>query len=146
MWHGVKKIKIEQGSDANKMLVRKLAINFFKHGKLVTTVKKAKVLKSTIEKLVERTKSQSEANKNVLLGVLDNWRFVQSVFKNVGPALKDKVGGYVRIVRLGSRQSDGAVMSRLEWAYPVVFEEKKETPKTPEKTKKVKVSAKKNKV
>ena len=35
-------------------------------------------------------------------------------------ALKDKVGGYVRIVRLGMRHSDGSEMARLEWAYPVV--------------------------
>lgn len=137
MWHGVKKIKIDQGRDANRMLLKKLAVNFFRHGKLVTTIGRARVLKSTIESLVEKAKVISQANQNVLLATLRDWSLVQMVFKNVGTALKDKVGGYVRLVRLGARGADGAEMARVEWAYPVVMESEVKKPIVPvEKVKK----------
>ncbi len=128
MRHGVKKIKIGRGRDATRMLVKKLAVNFIRHGKLVTTIRRARVLKSTIETLVEKAKVQSQANQNVLLATLGDWSLVQMVFKNVGTALKDKAGGYVRLVRLGARSADGAEVARVEWAYPVVMEQEVKKP------------------
>ena len=122
MRHRVKKIKFRSGKDANKMLLRKLIRNFISKGRLETTLKKAKVLKSTIERFVEKTKKETEANKNFLLRNLNNKKLVLSVFNDIGKPLKDKVGGYVRVVRLGARYSDGAEMARLEWVYPVVTE------------------------
>ena len=83
------------------MLVRKLIRNFITHGKLKTTLKKAKVLKSEIEKFVEKTKIKTEANKNFLLWTLNDKKLVKSAFEQIGATLKDKVGGYVRVVKLG---------------------------------------------
>ena len=120
MRHGVKKIKFSQGKDANKMLMRKLAVNFFINGKLETTLTKAKKLKPVVEKLVEKCKLKNEANKNYLLKNFNNSLLVTRIFKEVGEALKDKTGGYVRLARLGVRRSDGSETARLEWAYPVI--------------------------
>ena len=107
------------------MLVRKLAVNFVTHSRIETTLKRAKVLKSVVEKLVEKAKVESEANKNSLLSILNNKKIVERMFKETGKAMKDKVGGYVRIVRLGiGRRDDGAEMARLEWAHPIVTNEK----------------------
>ena len=125
MWHRVKKIKFRAGSDANQMLVKKLASNFFAKGKLTTTFKKAKVLKSVIERLVEKTKEKTEANKNYLLRYITNKQLLKLLFESVGKVLKDKKGGYVRLIRLGARNSDGAEEARVEWAYPIVIEDKK---------------------
>jgi len=122
MRHRVKKIKFRLGRDANKMLVRKLAVNFISNAKIETTIKKAKVLKSIVEKLVEKAKVENEANKNYLLKMLDNKKLVSMMFEEVGQTLKDRVGGYIRIVRSGVRHSDGSAMARLEWVYPLVKE------------------------
>lgn len=105
------------------MLVRKLTKNFLINAKIETTLKKAKVLKSVVEKLVEKTKVETEANKNFLLSKLEDKKLVIRIFKEVGSNLKDKVGGYVRVIRLGARRSDGSEMARLEWAYPVIKSE-----------------------
>ncbi|OGK25084.1 50S ribosomal protein L17 [Candidatus Roizmanbacteria bacterium RIFCSPLOWO2_01_FULL_37_13] len=130
MRHGVKKIKFRSGRDANKMLMRKLAVNFIRNAKIETTLSKAKVLKSVVEKLVEKAKVENEANKNYLLKNFTDKKIVAMIFKDVGQTLKDKVGGYVRIVKLGARHSDGTAMARLEWVYPVVtVKEKLETKK-----------------
>lgn len=130
MRHRVKKIKFRQGKDATDMLMRKLAINFFSRGKLKTTLKKAKVLKSRVEKLVEKVKEKNQANKNYLLRFLGENKLIDLLFENVGPVLKDKTGGYVKVVKLGYRPSDGAPYARLEWAYPVVIEPKPVIKKT----------------
>lgn len=121
MWHGVKKIKFSLGKDANDMLVRKLLNNFLRKGTLTTTLKKAKVLKSQIEKIVEKSKSENEANKNCLIKKLNNKETISFLFKEVGPVIKDKKGGYVRIVKLGARDSDSAEIARCEWVYPIVI-------------------------
>jgi len=122
MRHRVKKIKFRSGRDANRMLVRKLVKNFLTNFKIVTTIKKAKVLKSVIEKLCEKAKVDSQANYNYLLKTLADKKLVLRMIKEVGVSLKDKVGGYVRIVRLGTRASDRSEMARLEWVIPVIQE------------------------
>ncbi|NTU72613.1 50S ribosomal protein L17 [Candidatus Roizmanbacteria bacterium] len=123
MRHNKSKIKFSQGKDANKMLMRKLAYNFIVNGKIETTEKKAKVLKSYIEKMAEKMKEGTEANKNVLLSAFGNAEFVAKLFEKVGPTIKEIKGGYVRATKLQLR-SDAVQAVRLEWAYPVVFAEK----------------------
>jgi len=128
MRHGYKKIRFKSGKDAFQMLLRTLTINFLAHGKMETTHKRAKVLKTYIEKLAEKSKEKTEANKNFLLKAFgNNKKTIDFLFNQVGPVVKDKVGGYVRIVKLQQRLSDGSLVCRLEWVYPVVIaSEKKE--------------------
>lgn len=121
MWHGVKKIKFSLGKDANDMLVRKLLNNFLRKGTLTTTLKKAKVLKSQIEKIVEKSKSETEANRNFLMKKLNDPKTISFLFKEVEPVIKNKIGGYVRIVKLGARDSDSAEIARCEWVYPIII-------------------------
>lgn len=123
MRHGYRKIKFKQGKDANKMLLRKLAINFLAHGKINTTYKRAKTLKTWIEKIVEKSKQETQANKNYLLKILTNKKTIKFLFSQVGPLLRDKTGGYVRVVKLQERLSDGSLICRLDWVYPVVVKE-----------------------
>ena len=124
MKHGVAKKKFKGGYDANKMLRRKLVRNFLEIGWLETTLAKAKAIRPFLDKMAERTKERSEANKNHLLKLLADMPLVEKAFGEVGPVIKDIKGGYVRIIKLGQRMNDGSLMARLEWAYPVVKEKK----------------------
>ncbi len=133
MRHGYKKIRFKSGKDAYQMLLRTLTINFLTHGKMETTQKRAKVLKTYIEKLVEKAKEKTEANKNSLLKALgNNKKTIDFLFTQVGPVIKDKIGGYLRVVKLQQRLSDGSLVCRLEWVYPVVINSQKK-----EKVKKI---------
>jgi large subunit ribosomal protein L17 len=125
MYHGVKKIKFRQGQDSDQMLIRKLTSNFFWHGKLKTSLKKARVVKSLIEKLVEKIKNSSMADRNYLKRKLADNELIDLLIKEAAPVFKDKVGGYVRLIKLGTRMSDGSEMARVEWVYPVVLNSKK---------------------
>ncbi|MCR4312646.1 MAG: 50S ribosomal protein L17 [Candidatus Roizmanbacteria bacterium] len=120
MRHGVKKIKFSNGVDSNRALVRKLAVNFFLNGKLSTTLPKAKAIKPVLERLVEKMKVKTEANFNYLKQKLDNKEVIEMAYKDISPVVAKINGGYVRIIKLGQRESDGAETARIEWVYPII--------------------------
>lgn len=124
MRHGVKKIKFSNGIDANRAIVRKLAVNFFLKGKLTTTLPKAKAIKPVLERLIEKMKVKSESNVNYLKQKLDNKEVLEMAFKEIGPTIAKITGGYVRVVKLGQRESDGAEVGRIEWVYPIIKQKK----------------------
>lgn len=141
MKHSIKKIKIRGGKDANKMLVRKLAMNFLISSKIVTTEKKATVLKTFMERIITKAKNRTEANKNVLLQYFPKKNVVEELFTQVSATFADRTGGYVRVIKLNQRANDGAMMTQVEWVEPITFNfdkkvEKTETKKAA-KTKKV---------
>ncbi len=124
MRHGVKKIKFSNGIDANRALVRKLAVNFFLKGKLTTTLSKAKAIKPVIEKLIEKMKVKTESNLNYLKQKLDNKDVLEMAYRDISPVIAKINGGYVRIIKLGKRSSDGAEMGKIDWVYPIIKQKK----------------------
>ncbi len=124
MRHGVKKIKFSDGYDANRAIVRKLAVNFFLKGKLTTTLAKAKAMKPVIEKLVEKMKVKTESNLNYLRQKLNSNEVIEIAYNDISPVIGKIKGGYIRIIKLGKRDSDGAEMGKIEWAYPVIKQKK----------------------
>jgi large subunit ribosomal protein L17 len=124
MRHRVKKIKFSDGYDANRALVRKLAINFFIKGKLTTTLAKAKAMKPVIEKLIEKMKVKTESNLNYLKQKLDSKEVIAIAYNDISPVIGKINGGYIRVVKLGKRGSDGAEMGHIEWIYPIIKQKK----------------------
>lgn len=137
MKHSVKKIKVRGGKDANKMLVRKLAMNFLTSSKIVTTDKKARILKTFIERIITKAKDRTEANKNVLLQYFPKKAIVEELFTQASAVFADRTGGYVRIIKLNQRANDGAMMTQVEWVEPITFNFDKKTAEKTKKTKKV---------
>src|SRR5438552_2143001 len=115
MEHARKNLRFKYGKDANKMLLRKLAKNFILKGKLTTTEKKAKFLKPNIEILVNGAKKNSQSAMNNLKSRLADKKVLEILINQVAPVFKNRVGGYVRLVKLSQRESDGSKMARIEW-------------------------------
>lgn len=120
MRHGFKKAKFGQGHDSNRALLRKLSINFFLNGKIKTTLSKVRALKPVVENMVGKIKRGGQADKNNLLKALGDPRELDVRFKDIATALSKVSSGYTKIVKLGRRDSDGAEVGELTWAYPVV--------------------------
>jgi large subunit ribosomal protein L17 len=115
MLHRRKTIKFKNGQDAKEMLIKKLVRSLLLYPKITLTLTKAKVLKQIMEKLVEKAKRENEANKNYLLRYTTDSQLVKIFFTKIGPAAKERQGGYLRIKKIGERASDGAEMAILEW-------------------------------
>lgn len=139
MKHRKKVLKFSYGRDSKRALIRKLFLNFLGHGKITTTQHRAKFLKSYSEKLVNYAKKDSQSTKNLLQKKLNDKKAVKVLVDQVAPIFKEKKSGYVRLHRLTQRESDGALMSKLEWSLPVVLAESEKK----ESTVKTKVAEKK---
>lgn len=120
MRHKVKKIKIKLGTDSNKMLLRKLLKNFLREGKIKSTLKRIKLLKTLVEKIISQAKIDNEKNRAYLYKYLNDKKLVNFVFNNVVKVFSDLNGGYVKLIKLKERNSDGALLAELTWLRPIV--------------------------
>ena len=66
------------------------------------------------EKLITLGKKNSVAARRQALSVLGCRNLVKTLFTDVAPRFASRQGGYTRIIKLGPRLGDGAVMVRLE--------------------------------
>jgi large subunit ribosomal protein L17 len=85
------------------------------HERIVTTLPKAKELRPLAEKLVSRGKAGSVADRRQVARVLSDRGHVKKLFDDIGPRFADRSGGYLRIVKLGPRQGDGAETAALQF-------------------------------
>jgi len=125
MRHGFRQIKFRHGQDADQMLVRKLVTSFLLRGKITTTISKIKAIKPLVERAVTKIKTMSQADGNYLRKSFGDIKPLETRFKDIGLAFSKVQSGYTKIIKLGYRDSDGASTARLEWAYPVIMNEKK---------------------
>lgn len=121
MKHRVKKAKFGHGLDANNALFRKMCYNFFSHGKLTTTLARAKAVRSMIDTLVSRMDEPTLNNKNYVYAVVQDKPMVEKLFEKVGPVAKNIRGGYVTMQRVHVRTNDGAQMAQIAWAHDITL-------------------------
>jgi large subunit ribosomal protein L17 len=95
------------------MLLRNLATALLEHGKIKTTLPKAKELQPYVEKLISLARDGWDLNKfRRCLAVLTSKSVTFKLFHEVGPRYKGRPGGYTRIYKLAKvRQGDAAAMA-----------------------------------
>lgn len=95
-------------------LMRSLALSLVTKGKIQTTAVKAKALRPFVERLVTHGKKQTLAARRELISQIgeDGARVVMA---NIAPKYVDRKGGYVRILKLLPRESDGASQAIIEF-------------------------------
>ena len=105
------------GRDAahRKALYANLACALIEHGRIKTTVAKAKEVRPIAEQMITLGRRSGDlAARRQALAYLRSQDVVHKLFSDVGPRFRDRPGGYSRIVRLGPRQGDAAEMVYLE--------------------------------
>lgn len=102
--------------NARKALWRGLMISLVEHGRIKTTVEKAKELRRHIEKAITLgKKSDGLATRRLLLSRIPNETTVESLLSDVAPRMKDREGGYTRVIKIGRRPGDTAEMAFIEF-------------------------------
>ncbi len=104
--------KFKRSPEHRRMLLRNLATALLEHGKIETTLAKAKELQPYVEKLITLAKDGWDLNKfRRCLAVLTRKDITFKLFHEVGPRYKTRSGGYTRIYKLAKvRQGDAAPM------------------------------------
>jgi large subunit ribosomal protein L17 len=85
------------------------------HGRIVTTLPKAKELRPVAERLVTRSKSDTVHARRIAGRWVSDRDLIKKLFTEIAPRFADRPGGYTRIVKLGPRHGDGAEMAILEF-------------------------------
>ncbi|MEN8302797.1 MAG: 50S ribosomal protein L17 [Campylobacterota bacterium] len=110
--HGYR--KLGRTSAHRKALLANLSISLIEHGKIETTVMKAKELRSYVEKLITvATKNDSNAHRTVF-AALQNKEATNKLVTEVAPQYAERNGGYTRITRTRIRRGDATTMAFIE--------------------------------
>ena len=133
MKHGIKGRKLSRNTAHRKALLRNLSLAFLKHELIKTTLPKAKEIKSFVEKVITLSKIDSLANRRLAISILGNQEIIDKLFKEIGPRVANRNGGYTRIMKFGFRAGDKAPMAIMELVDRVTEEQSVEQPKKEKK-------------
>lgn len=98
-----------------RALFRNLVGELVAHGRIKTTLAKAKAIKPLIDKLVTKAKRNSLAAQRDILATLSKESALELI-TTVAPRFANRTSGFSRIIRLGQRSGDDAEIVFLEWS------------------------------
>ena len=97
-----------------KAMFRNMVTALFQHGRITTTVPRAKELRRLADKMISLAKKGTLHARRQALSVIMDKGVVAKLFEEWAPKMADRPGGYTRIVRIGPRRGDGAMMCIIE--------------------------------
>jgi large subunit ribosomal protein L17 len=106
--------KLGRDSAHRKALYANLAGALIEHGRIKTTVTKAKAVKPIAEQMITLARRGDLHARRQAVAVLRSKDVVHRLFAEVAPSFEGRPGGYTRIVRIGPRPGDAAEMAYLE--------------------------------
>ncbi len=95
-------------------MLANMANSLIQHKRIHSTVAKAKALQRFVEPLLTRSKSDTTHSRRIAFGYLRNKEGVSELFGEVASRIKDRPGGYTRVVKTGFRRGDGAETALIE--------------------------------
>ncbi len=122
--------KLNRTSSHRKAMFRNMVTDFLDKERIITTVAKAKELRSFAEKMITLGKRDNLHSRRRALSIIRRKSVVHKLFDSLAPRYADRNGGFTRIIRLGFRKGDSAEIAIIEL---VDREGEKDTPKKSKK-------------
>ena len=122
MRHNKKFNHLGRKSAHRAAMLSNMASSLILHKRIITTTAKAKALRVYVEPLITKAKPENNAttekgssNRRVVFSYLQNKFAVTELFREVGPKVANRPGGYTRIIRMPeNRLGDAAEMALME--------------------------------
>ncbi len=116
MKHRIKKGKLSRYAEHRLSMLKNLSISLLNHEQIVTTLPKAKALRTYVEKFITVAKNKNTLHgRRLLLSRLHNNKLiVDKLLSVIAPRYQDRNGGYSRIIKFKTRQGDCAQMAVIE--------------------------------
>jgi large subunit ribosomal protein L17 len=119
MRHGDKINNLGRKKAHRDALLSNLASQLIVHKRIVTTLAKAKALRTYVEPLITKTKKTGTAElishqHRIVFSYLQDKVAVKELFTVVGPKIASRPGGYTRVLKLGIRPGDNAEKAMIE--------------------------------
>lgn len=115
MRHRKKKVTLDRKRGPRDALVRSLVYGLVTHGYITTTKARAKVLVSTIERLITLGKKPSLHVRRQLIMHTGSPVLAEKIMNTVAPKMSARSGGYVRTYQLSTRKGDRSPMTKVEF-------------------------------
>lgn len=106
--------KLSRNTSHRRALLRNLVTSFLEHGRLMTTLPKAKEIRPLAEKMITLGKRDNLHARRQVHAYLLKDDTAQKVFSTIAPKFAGRNGGYSRIIKLGNRKGDGADLAIIE--------------------------------
>ena len=106
--------KLGRNTSHRRALLRNLVTSVIIEDRVETTVAKAKAVRPLVEKMITLGKKGDLHSRRQALSYMMTAKSVDRLFDTVAPRYKDRQGGYLRIVRTGFQQGDGAEKAFIE--------------------------------
>ncbi|QNL96802.1 50S ribosomal protein L17 [Treponema sp. Marseille-Q4132] len=97
-----------------RAMSRNMVTSLFRFERITTTQSKAKEVRKSAEKLITRAKEDSVHNRREAAKFISDEKILNKLFTEIGPRMKERAGGYTRILKLGFRCGDAADVVILE--------------------------------
>lgn len=97
-----------------KAMHRNMVTSLFRYERVTTTQPKALEVRRTAEKLITRSKVDTVHNRRQIARFISDKEVLAKLFNDIGPRMKDRKGGYTRVLKLGFREGDAAEVAILE--------------------------------
>ena len=114
MRHGDKINNLSRTASHRRALLSNLAIQLITHKRIVTTLAKAKSLRTYVEPLITKAKDNTTHQRRVVFSYLQDKDAVTELFSTVAAKVAGRPGGYTRIIKLGARVGDNAETALIE--------------------------------
>jgi large subunit ribosomal protein L17 len=114
MRHGDKINNLGRTASHRSALLSNLASQLITHKRIVTTLAKAKVLRTYIEPLITKAKENTTHQRRVVFSYLQDKDAITELFSTVAEKVAGRPGGYTRIIKLGKRTGDAAETAMIE--------------------------------
>ena len=114
MRHGDKVNNLGRKKAHREALLSNLASQLIEHKRIVTTLAKAKALRTYVEPLITKSKQNTTHQRRVVFSYLQNKEAIKELFDVISAKIAGRPGGYTRILKLGIRPGDNAEQALIE--------------------------------
>ncbi|MCQ2586977.1 MAG: 50S ribosomal protein L17 [Treponema sp.] len=97
-----------------RAMSRNMVTSLFRYERITTTKSKALEVRKSAEKLITRAKEDTVHNRREVAKFIQDEKILNKLFTDIAPRMKDRNGGYTRVLKLGYRQGDAADVVILE--------------------------------
>jgi large subunit ribosomal protein L17 len=115
MRHGHKFNPLGRKRGHRKALMKNLTIALFTHKRINTTLAKAKALRVHAEPLITKAKDNTTHSRRTVFSYIQNKEAIKELFEVIAPKIADRPGGYLRVIKTGTRKGDGAETALIEF-------------------------------
>ena len=106
--------RLGRTSSHRRAMMRNLVTSLLEHEKIITTDAKAKELRGVADKMITLGKRGTLHARRQALSFMRNSRVTGKVFEELSSRYTERAGGYTRVVKVGNREGDDALLSMIE--------------------------------